>query len=64
MREYTKENYIFHSSNKKNLQFVEGATTAGMKVIAPNRDDGNVLLLSDDEVVDDVHHILDSSTDV
>ena len=49
---------------EKDVQFVEGATTAGMKVIAPNRDDGNVLLLSDDEVVDDVHHILDSSTDV
>ena len=41
---------------------MEGTRIAGMKVMTPNRD-GAVPLLSDDEVVDSVHHILDSSTE-
>ena len=42
---------------------MEGTRTVGMKVMIPNRD-GAVLLISDSEVVDVVHHILDSTTDV
>lgn len=46
-----------------NVQSVEGTRSAGMKVMIPNRD-VDVLLISDSEVVDVVHHILDSTTDV
>lgn len=58
---YTLERKI---AGLKNIQLEEGTTTAGINVMTPKRDTAVLLLLSDDDVAVDVHHILDSSTDV
>ena len=50
---------IMQGMENRNVPLVEGTRSAGIKVIVPSLD-VVVLLLSDEEVADDVHHTFDS----